>query len=242
MIRIAIIGEGEKTEKRIIDNLQKNFPFRNNIEFVSFKADIYQLWQQLKNDPDLDLIVLLREKNQKALRNLTSKDFSEIFLFFDFDSHALMGGHYNKDLNTVFTELLAMFNDSTELGQLYISYPMVESLWSVYELSCKKTCDDCICTEETYAEKYKGAVKENSIINKNIDKFTKNEWDRIIRHFAQKTCCLFDAEKYDTQAFTQEQTYKKQYQKYYKPKKSIMTLSAFHFFLFYYFGQKLYKP
>ena len=42
---IAIISEGEKTEKQIINNLQRNFPaFSNKIIFLSYKTNIYNLF------------------------------------------------------------------------------------------------------------------------------------------------------------------------------------------------------
>ncbi len=42
---IAIISEGEKTEKQIINNLENNFTtFSNKIIFLSYKANIYNLF------------------------------------------------------------------------------------------------------------------------------------------------------------------------------------------------------
>ena len=64
---IAIISEGEKTEKQIIINLQKNFPaFSNKIIFLSYKANIYNLFREIEEDEDIDIISLLKEKQIKA--------------------------------------------------------------------------------------------------------------------------------------------------------------------------------
>ena len=46
---IAIISEGEKTEKQIINNLKRNFPaFSNKIIFLSYKTNIYKLFKKLR--------------------------------------------------------------------------------------------------------------------------------------------------------------------------------------------------
>ena len=48
---IAIISEGEKTEKQIINNLENNFKnFSNKIIFLSYKANIYNLFREIKED------------------------------------------------------------------------------------------------------------------------------------------------------------------------------------------------
>jgi len=64
---IAIISEGEKTEKQIINNLQRNFPaFSNKIIFLSCKTNIYKLFKEIEEDGDIDIISLLKEKQIKA--------------------------------------------------------------------------------------------------------------------------------------------------------------------------------
>ena len=54
-------------------------------------------------------------------------DFSEVYLFFDYDGH-----HNNipKKLSgkDALEEMLETFNNETELGKLYVSYPMVEAI------------------------------------------------------------------------------------------------------------------
>ena len=66
---IAIIYEGEKTERQLVDNLNKVF-FKDISELVPimFPAgeNIYMLWKQLKDDEfETDLIEVIREYNLK---------------------------------------------------------------------------------------------------------------------------------------------------------------------------------
>ena len=55
-----------------------------------------------------------------------SFDFSEIYLFFDYDFH---NRNYTlEELNVRITSMLSVFDNETENGKLYINYPMVESI------------------------------------------------------------------------------------------------------------------
>ena len=67
---IAIIYEGEKTERQLVDNLNKVF-FKDLSELIPimFPAgeNIYMLWKQLKDDEfETDLIEVIREYNSDA--------------------------------------------------------------------------------------------------------------------------------------------------------------------------------
>lgn len=57
---------------------------------------------------------------------LSREDFSEVYLFFDYDAHQTnLGKAVNED---VIRQMLESFDNETENGKLYISYPMVEAL------------------------------------------------------------------------------------------------------------------
>ncbi|MBQ4536909.1 MAG: hypothetical protein II994_04760 [Lachnospiraceae bacterium] len=132
--KIALIYEGIKTEKNLFDNLTRNF-FEEQAEvmILSLPADgnIYMLWTRLKEDDfETDLLSVLKEMNSdvaELLRNVDMTDFSEIYLFFDYDGHNNNIPQKFKDID-VLAEMLDTFNNETEFGKLYISYPMIESL------------------------------------------------------------------------------------------------------------------
>ena len=62
---ILFVFEGEVLEKQIFDNIKKNFfsEEKSTMLIASFKAEIYQLYKQVKDDEFLDLVELLKEKN-----------------------------------------------------------------------------------------------------------------------------------------------------------------------------------
>ena len=125
----AFIVEGEAREPLIIDNISKVFFKHANFKIVTLPAgqNIYMLWKKLKED-DFDTEVLREESEDVAeqLDGLNRDDFSEVFLFFDYDGH-----QNNIDKNNtedIIKQMLASFDNETENGKLYISYPMVEAL------------------------------------------------------------------------------------------------------------------
>ena len=104
------------------------------------------LWKKLKADDfDTDIIEVLRESNKKIreqLEGLSRDDFSEVFLFFDYDVHQTNLG--KADDGDVINQMLESFDNETENGKLYISYPMVEALrdFEAGKLEIKKKPDE----------------------------------------------------------------------------------------------------
>ena len=88
------------------------------------------LWKKLKADDfDTDIIEVLRESNDdisKQLDGLSRDDFSEVYLFFDYDMHQTNLG--KEDDADAVKQMLESFDNETVNGKLYISYPMVEAL------------------------------------------------------------------------------------------------------------------
>lgn len=94
-------------------------------------AKLYMLWSKLREDHfETDVVGVLKEMNSDISERLTgmqAEDFSEIYLFFDYDGHQnnIPKKFAGKD---VLKEMLETFHNETELGKLYISYPMVEAI------------------------------------------------------------------------------------------------------------------
>lgn len=76
------------------------------------------LWKKLKADDfDTDIIEVLRESNKKIreqLEGLSRDDFSEVFLFFDYDAHQTNLG--KSDDVDVINQMLESFDNETENG------------------------------------------------------------------------------------------------------------------------------
>ena len=132
--KIVLIYEGVKAEANLFENINQNFfDHKADIRIVVLPAsgNIYMLWSKLKADDfQTDLISVLKEMNSgitEKLKDMAADDFSEVYLFFDYDGH---NNNIPKEFRgiDVLAEMLETFNNETELGKLYISYPMVESI------------------------------------------------------------------------------------------------------------------
>lgn len=91
------------------------------------------LWKQLQQDAfQTDIIEIVREYDplaRKLLRNYSRDDFSEVYLFFDYDGHqGNLGQAEGVSGDEVLKAMLQAFDNETDQGKLYVSYPMAEAL------------------------------------------------------------------------------------------------------------------
>ena len=244
---IAIISEGEKTEKQIINNLENNFTtFSNKIIFLSYKANIYNLFREIEEDEDIDIISLLKEKQIKAnkirndvenidVSNINSDDISQIYLFFDYD------GHTENASDEEIVKMLNKFDNETENGKLYISYPMVEAL---KHLKKDKLDINNYLVEAKTRINYKNFVSQNTDYE-NLVNLTKGNWLFIISENLKR--CLFLLEiiniNYEiySNMINQESIFNKQLDKYISQEEKVLVLSAFPFFLIEYFREEFFS-
>lgn len=132
--RIIFIYEGVRAEEDLLSNMAEIFfSDKADISILNCPADgnIYMLWTRLKKDEfETNVIDVLKEMSgiaRERLKDLKASDFSEIYLFFDYDGHSnnIPKKYLNRD---ILKEMLKTFDNETELGKLYISYPMIESI------------------------------------------------------------------------------------------------------------------
>ena len=132
--KIIFIYEGLKAEENLLQNLVKVFfSSKADISILNCPADgnIYMLWTRLKKDDfETNVVDVLKEMStiaKERLKDFKASDFSEIYLFFDYDGHNdnITKEYLRKD---ILEEMLKTFNNETELGKLYVSYPMIESM------------------------------------------------------------------------------------------------------------------
>lgn len=118
----AFIVEGEAREPQVIDNISKVFFKHGNLKIITLPAgeNIYMLWKKLKADDfDTDIIEVLRESNKKIreqLEGLSRDDFSEVFLFFDYDVHQTNLG--KADDGDVINQMLESFDNLMRISCL----------------------------------------------------------------------------------------------------------------------------
>lgn len=83
---ILFVFEGAEREPKIFKTLERLFFGAGERIVCSFGNNIYELYRQLTElDGDGDIVSVLRENNAQLPAGIKSSDFSEIYLFFDYD-------------------------------------------------------------------------------------------------------------------------------------------------------------
>jgi hypothetical protein len=126
--KVLFIVEGHNDEPDLIKQLYSEcFSGENDTyDFYVFDTNIHQLAPLLVEDgtvdEDLDLLLVLKsETNDPDERALLSQKYSDVYLIFDFDPQ-----QRDADLQLIHI-LLSYFTDSTNMGKLFINYPMMQS-------------------------------------------------------------------------------------------------------------------
>lgn len=130
--KVLFVLEGKQPEGNIVARLQKAFPeeladLSSDLVKIVFSSNIYSLYGKLKDDDGfLDVVEVLKEqhKEDKELQGLDRESVSQVFLFFDLDIHGL--AQPIEQSCEQLDELLNFFDNETENGKLFLSYPMVE--------------------------------------------------------------------------------------------------------------------
>lgn len=240
---ILFIFEGKKTEPYIMQIIKKLYFKNYKCVFISYCSNIQSLFNELNKDDDLDLVGLLKEKEkkkkkhsklEKKLEKCNRDEFSEIYLFFDYDINL-------KTQNEKIKEMLELFDNETEKGKLYINYPMVESI----RYFKKELPDEYYYTYTTNLFIGKEFKREahNSSHYKNLDFITsknKNQqsnWKHIIDLNIKKAnhiCSDLNELPSKKISINQQEIFKNQLSKYVS-KNEIAILNSFPLFLYEYF-------
>ena len=253
---ILFVFEGKKREPDIFKTIEYlHFPKGQTI-VCSFGNNIYELYRQLcELDGAGDIVSLLRERHagkhgSPFAPDVKSSDFSEIFLFFDYDFQ-------NKNLtldqmNERLTRMLKMFSDETDAGKLYINYPMIEALRYTKQLPDADFPSYVISRQECQEKDFKDLASQFSAYGsldfivldfrkkpsvKTVGKVKRN-WSLLQNQHTAKAnyLCTGDlAIPASKQAISQFRIFESQLEQYILPSDSVAILSAFPIFLFEYF-------
>lgn len=249
--KTLFIFEGAKTENRFVEKLESNFLGNRHAIKCVFDAEIYQLYRTIKDESifAVDIITLLKERttqNAEALKGYERDSFAYIYLFFDYDAHSTLAD--DKKIE----EMLSFFNDETNEGMLYISYPMVEAIrhyrdmesFKTLTVKCKrdncpylKECTDKdTCLKEPHYKQF--ATNDSRPQLSNINSYTKPIWQELIKaHLCKANFLLNDTFDLPTSLMPQKEIFSKQLDKHINKKcPEVAVLSAFPLYVLDYFG------
>lgn len=191
MARALLIVEGEGLEPRFFTQMAQLYEM--NVEIVSLRANIYLLYQKLKEyEFDYDVRIALKELlKDNATTDILDQTFAYTYLIFDCDAHhsgLSRRGEPAKPIGEVVREnyrhlheMIDYFTDETdpERGRLYVNYPMMESY-----RDCNSWDDDTFQYRHVRYEdlsRYKRGVGMMKMSSSRIDKLTRDDFDGILR-------------------------------------------------------------
>lgn len=230
--KVLFIFEGPKLEGAITSNLTKFFVNENTVITCAYCTTIYKMYAEISEDGDLDTFSLVKdiEVNKEKLKDFKRSDFAQIYMFFDYDGHAT-----NASDEKV-SELLNFFNEETEQGKLYISYPMVESFKHIesfdtfegLKVPCKENID------------YKRLVRRNGLQDlKHIINYDIQKWKELINvHLKKMNEIVNNSYGFPNDIIEQLVIFNNQLEKYIKIDETVAVLSSFPVFLHDYYGNE----
>ncbi len=122
-----LIVEGNHEKNKLFKLIFQTFPEIDiSIEdIVIYGTNIYMLYNEIEEEygnkwynEEVDLpFIVGKKKNYKVNKN----DFTNIFLVFDYEHH-----DPNFSVDKI-EKMQRYFSDSTDMGKLYLNYPMIES-------------------------------------------------------------------------------------------------------------------
>lgn len=183
--KILLLVEGVKTDVVLMQHLLRIYQFEDSYEIIPYGTNIYTLYHEMfeENDPEeMDLLQLLKEReqdpNKKPLFDVT---YSDILLVFDLDPQA-------PDFSAEKVSRMAgYFTESSDMGKLYLNYPMVEAFYHMAAIPDPDYLARCVSADELRQGNYKARVNRE---NRNHDyrKFavTRAECTMVIRQNIEK--------------------------------------------------------
>lgn len=190
-----LIVEGKHEKNELFSLLFRCFP-EINISMDNiwiYGTNIYILYEDIVKEygedwegEDIDLPFVISKKNGSEIRY--KQDFTNIILVFDYERH---------DTNFSEEKIVCMqrcFTDSTDMGRLYINYPMIESYQHLRSLPDTDYAERKIAVSLQPGREYKSLVRRETIIKELIE-FPHRINDLLEEHYGitddqkRKECC-----------------------------------------------------
>lgn len=162
--RQLFIVEGNHEKEDLLKLLLRCFP-ELNIDIddvIIYGTNIYKLYEVIDraypgewSEQDIDLPLIVSQ--QRECETLYKYDFTNILIIFDYERH---DPRFSVDK---ITKMQKYFKDITDVGQLYINYPMIESYQDFQNIPEDDFIDKKIPANLQPGKKYKNSVKDYNI-------------------------------------------------------------------------------
>ena len=187
MSKILILTEGKDPDKKLIEHIVKEFQIKGEVIWAKI-GTIYAFYKDIKEkyDENMDVIRYIKYKySDKISKEFKASEISYVYLFFDYDLHSKLNEEYEniekiyERINEI-SEINSFFENETENGKLYLSFPMIEAYHK--PIGC-----NYIYKEDSFEEKlvnfkdFKKKIK-SEIGNRGIESI-KSQYKGIIKFY-----------------------------------------------------------
>ena len=197
--RPLVLVEGARTDARLIQHLIQIYSIDSKYQIVSYNTNIYTLYNAMFSEGDpasMDILQILKEREKNPQQKKLFEDkYSDILLIFDFDPQDPL--YSEKKI----IEMMKYFVESSEMGKLYINYPMIESFYHMKSIPDGDYLNRYALFSELKAGTYKQRVNSESR-DHNYTKFacTRDECNTVILENMEKAWYIIEkrrSQKYD---------------------------------------------
>ena len=130
--KILLLVEGEKADIAVMCRLLTVYNLNIDYEIIPYCTNIYRLYKDFfdsGDDPEnLDLLLLLKSRDKNPDHAyIFDEHYSDIYLVFDLDPQDT---GFSPDK---IRKMIDFFHESSDMGKLYLNYPMAESFYPLHE-------------------------------------------------------------------------------------------------------------
>ena len=129
MSKILMLTEGKEPDKKLIEHIVKEFQIKGEVIWAKI-GTIYAFYKDIKEKYDENMDVI--KYSDKISKEFKASEISYVYLFFDYDLHSKLNEEY-KNIEKIYerineiSEINSFFENETENGKLYLSFPMIEA-------------------------------------------------------------------------------------------------------------------
>lgn len=190
--KILVLVKGAKTDVNLLNHLLTVYGIDQKHQIISYNTNIYVLYNQMfrdSNPEDVDILQLLKEhENDIGRKTIFDEHYSDILLIFDLDP---------QDPQFSSEKIIQMMNyfiESSDMGKLYLNYPMVESFYHMKSIPDNDFLSYIATMQELNEHKYKSRVAAES---KDRSHFavTKSDCNIVIKQNVDKAWHIARADK-----------------------------------------------
>lgn len=185
--KILLIVEGQKAEPTLFKSLFSNYNIQvTEKNIYSYDTNIFTLYNKVFKEyeddlDDMDFLLSLAaaESDPNKKKCLTSVDYSDIILVFDYEPQ---DPKFNMEHLMI---MMKYFDESTDHGKLYINYPCVESVRHFKSIPDKAFINRKVPLIDITEFGYKRIVGDEACIQ-DLRKIDKNLFDYLIKENVNK--------------------------------------------------------